>query len=301
LAAAAGGGEKRTDRVNIPTKMAGAVIGQGGTAIRSIIAQSGCMISIADADPAEPDLRTISVTGTSQGIQSALALIHQRVDTAGQTAASPSFSPAAYPPYSPFPSIPTLPTPFPQTVRGAVGQPTFTKLVQAPVTDPSLLKTERLPIASNRAGVLIGKQGSTMKQITALSGCAISIGDAEQDKPEERIVTIKGSDLAVQYAVILIRQRLESEPAPQAMEVSFPEETQTATLAIPSATAGVVIGKSGSTIASIKQQSGCSISIADAVGDSAERMVTVTGSAAGIQTATHLIQQKVTSYVPKHA
>lgn len=307
LLGGAAGGEKRTDRVNIPTKMAGAVIGQGGAAIRSISAQSGCTISIADADSSDPDVRTISVTGTTQGIQAALALIHQRVDSAGQPGGSPGFGATAYPSYSPFP-LPTLPTTFPQPTRGAIGQPTFTKLVQPPITDPSLLKTERVPIASNRAGALIGKQGSTMKQITALSGCAISIGDAEETNPEERVITIKGTDLAVQYAIILIRQRLESDAAAQTaaasstkMDLSFPEETQTATLAIPSATAGAVIGKSGATIASIKQQSGCSISIADAVGDSSERMVTVTGSSSGIQTATNLIQQKVSSYVPKHA
>lgn len=69
-------------------------------------------------------------------------------------------------------------------------------------------------------------------------------------------------------------------------------------IVIPSCTAGTVIGKAGSIIREIKQQSATSISVAaPETKDGTERVVTITGSEQGIQTAIYLIRQRVESFV----
>jgi len=67
-------------KIAIPTVCAGAVIGKGGTIINDIKGQSGCQIRIADPDPASPNERVVTVTGSPQGIQTAVYLIRQRVE-----------------------------------------------------------------------------------------------------------------------------------------------------------------------------------------------------------------------------
>jgi hypothetical protein len=51
-------------KIAIPTICAGCVIGRGGTIIRDLRSQSGTNISIADPDPATPDERVVTITGT---------------------------------------------------------------------------------------------------------------------------------------------------------------------------------------------------------------------------------------------
>merc|ERR1712106_435777 len=78
-AQSAPGGDK-TEKIVIPTVCTGSVIGKGGSIISDIKLQSGTFISIADPEPTTPDDRVVSVTGTGQGIQTAIFLIRQRVE-----------------------------------------------------------------------------------------------------------------------------------------------------------------------------------------------------------------------------
>lgn len=69
-----------TQKIAIPTICAGCVIGKGGAVIRDLRAQSGTNISIADADGTNPNERVVTLTGTPQGIQTAIFLIRQLVE-----------------------------------------------------------------------------------------------------------------------------------------------------------------------------------------------------------------------------
>lgn len=69
-----------TQKIAIPTICAGCVIGKGGAVIRDLRAQSGTNISIADAEPTNPNERVVTLTGTPQGIQTAIFLIRQLVE-----------------------------------------------------------------------------------------------------------------------------------------------------------------------------------------------------------------------------
>lgn len=73
-------GAQKTEKIVIPTVCAGSVIGKGGSIIRDIKSQSGTSITIADPEPTAQNDRVVSVTGTPQGIQTAIYLIRQRVE-----------------------------------------------------------------------------------------------------------------------------------------------------------------------------------------------------------------------------
>jgi predicted RNA-binding protein YlqC (UPF0109 family) len=74
------GSATSTQKIAIPTQCAGSIIGRGGSVIRDLRAQSGTNISIADPDPAQPHERVVTLTGSPQGIQTAVYLISQLVE-----------------------------------------------------------------------------------------------------------------------------------------------------------------------------------------------------------------------------
>lgn len=74
-------GVQKTEKIVIPTVCAGTVIGKGGSIIRDIKNQSSTNITIADPEPTAPADRVVSVTGSHQGIQIAIHLIRQRVES----------------------------------------------------------------------------------------------------------------------------------------------------------------------------------------------------------------------------
>lgn len=74
-------GMSKTEKIVIPTVCAGTVIGKGGSIIREIKMQSGTNISVAAPEPTAPNDRVVSITGPAQGIQTAIFLIRQRVES----------------------------------------------------------------------------------------------------------------------------------------------------------------------------------------------------------------------------
>jgi len=74
------GPQTNTQKIAIPTVCAGCVIGKGGSVIRDLRMQSGSNISIADAEQSNPTERVVTITGTQQGINSAIYLIRQLVE-----------------------------------------------------------------------------------------------------------------------------------------------------------------------------------------------------------------------------
>jgi predicted RNA-binding protein YlqC (UPF0109 family) len=81
MAAPGMGGPTKTEKIVIPTVCAGTVIGKQGSIIREIKNQSGTVISVAAAEPTSPNDRVVSISGTPQGIQLAIHLIRQRVES----------------------------------------------------------------------------------------------------------------------------------------------------------------------------------------------------------------------------
>jgi len=180
------------------------------------------------------------------------------------------------------------------------------------------------------AGCIIGKAGAIIKQITQDTGARIQVSNEPLPGSAEKSVTLTGTPTATHQAILRVLVQIRENPmrpgsggalyvpgrpvygqppspfyapppgypvAPYGPSYppagpSGPEQTQK--IAIPTICAGSVIGKGGTIIADIKAQSGCQIRIADPEQSSPnERVVTVTGTPAGIQTAVYLIRQRV--------
>eukprot|EP00808_Paulinella_micropora_P031599 g53825.t1 len=67
-------------KIAIPTVCTGCVIGKRGSVIEELRAQSRTVISIANPEPTNQHERVVTITGSSQGIQSAIYLIRQLVE-----------------------------------------------------------------------------------------------------------------------------------------------------------------------------------------------------------------------------
>lgn len=69
---------QKTEKVIIPDSCSGVVIGKAGTIIKHIKARTDTNISLAEPDEAHD--RVVTISGTPQGIQAAIAMIRERVE-----------------------------------------------------------------------------------------------------------------------------------------------------------------------------------------------------------------------------
>jgi len=69
---------QKTEKVIIPDSCSGVVIGKGGAIIKHIKARTDTNISLADPDEAHD--RVVTISGSPQGIQAAIAMIRERVE-----------------------------------------------------------------------------------------------------------------------------------------------------------------------------------------------------------------------------
>jgi len=74
-------------------------------------------------------------------------------------------------------------------------------------------QTEAISIPSACSGAVIGKQGRTINEMKGLSGCNISLAEPCAEAPEMRTVNITGTNVAIQIAAFLLRQRCELQNA----------------------------------------------------------------------------------------
>jgi len=68
----------KTEKVIIPDTCSGVVIGKGGSIIKAIKARTETNISLAD--PNEAKDRVVTISGSAQGVQAAIAMIRERVE-----------------------------------------------------------------------------------------------------------------------------------------------------------------------------------------------------------------------------
>jgi rRNA processing protein Krr1/Pno1 len=69
---------QKSEKVIIPDSCSGVVIGKGGAIIKHIKARTDTNISLADPDEAHD--RVVTISGSPQGIQAAIAMIRERVE-----------------------------------------------------------------------------------------------------------------------------------------------------------------------------------------------------------------------------
>ncbi|EOD23948.1 hypothetical protein EMIHUDRAFT_206952 [Emiliania huxleyi CCMP1516] len=120
-------------------------------------------------------------------------------------------------------------------------------------------------MSNMHAGTVIGKGGGSVKQMREQSGCKVQI--AEQVAGEmERLVSITGAASQVTHASELLVDAAPTEPPSHALKLLLSNNQ-----------VGGIIGKKGSTIMQMREESGAMIKVEAAATLTNERVVLVNG------------------------
>lgn len=138
-------------------------------------------------------------------------------------------------------------------------------------------------IPKESIGIVIGRQGNTIKEIQAKSDTKINFKD-EKVTDEYKVCVIRGTAEAAQYAESLIHEKIVSQPLIETYEMSVPIQA-----------IGRIIGKAGENIRAISRNSNAKIIIENTTTSpvSNERKIIIKGTSEQIGLAKVLVEQKV--------
>jgi far upstream element-binding protein len=188
----AGGGdaaaEFNTKCVYIPSSCVGVVIGRGGETIRELQKRSGANIKVTgDEEAIGHSERLITISGSSHVIERAHTMLNDLVREAQSGQPSPRAEDS--------------------DGRGAARD------------RAGQLVEDEMTVAADRIGLVIGKEGKTVRDIETRSGAAVTVSRPSSDGrygDPHRAVVVSGTRPQVELAKSLIRDVLEQfEERPQ--------------------------------------------------------------------------------------
>mmetsp|Transcript_32137 Transcript_32137/g.62863 ORF Transcript_32137/g.62863 Transcript_32137/m.62863 type:complete len:340 (+) Transcript_32137:89-1108(+) len=209
----------------------GSVIGKGGASIRQTQADTGARVQCSnDVLPGSTE-KTVNVTGSPEIVRDALKIVLTQLHKFPLRAGSIStkFTPGLVHPqmYNPY-GTHLPPDPYGHPRPHGYGYPpepyahhqphnqrghphaSISRPYPHPVPHVGPTISQKIAIPTTCAGGVIGKGGGKIREIQAQSGCAIRIADADPSAPDERIVTVDGSNEGIQIAIQLIRVAVEA-------------------------------------------------------------------------------------------
>ena len=251
-----GGDEELTEIVQVPSQHVGSIIGRGGETIQLIQRNSGCHVQVAKESDVAPGsaTRPVTIRGSPQAVAAAKAEIDKVLAEKAQQFQQRSMGGG-------------------MGIGGGGGASVTIKVPNAQV------------------GLVIGKQGMTIRAIQDRTGANVQIPQApDLDDPSKRSIAITGPsqdacDAAAAEINQLVQERLDG------LAQQFPgggggggaaaaAQGGAETLVIKNEFAGAVIGKGGSTIRGIQERSGCRVQLPSTVDLGSfppARTITVTG------------------------
>ncbi|RWS31315.1 RNA-binding protein Nova-1-like protein [Leptotrombidium deliense] len=153
------------------------------------------------------------------------------------------------------------------------------------------------------AGAIIGKGGETIAQLQKEAGARVKMSKANDFYPgtTERVCLISGSVEGILRIHEFIMEKIKEKPDPNAkMAIDFDhkqpaEREKQVKILVPNSTAGMIIGKGGSFIKQIKEESGAYVQISQKSRDHAlaERCITVIGEMENNKKACAMIVSKI--------
>lgn len=259
----------------------GPIIGRNGTNIKYFREQANCKIQISETAPGATE-RILTITGDLNGVSKAYSLI-------------------------------------------------FGKLYEEsllPGTATTSKPVLRILVPHSQVGSIIGKSGSNIKYIQETSGARITVSEEVLMNSTERCVTISGLPEQVTPAIAYVFQKISEAPLPPTImpyrpmaqtynyptppayagydysrsgipaygnypEVAYPPVQSQQQISVPNEYIGCIIGRAGSKISEVRQQSGAQVRISEAVPGELERVVTITGTPQGIQTALYMLYKEI--------
>ncbi|XP_056159075.1 uncharacterized protein LOC115682659 isoform X2 [Syzygium oleosum] len=182
-------------------------------------------------------------------------------------------------------------------------QDVYAQQQQAP--DDGHTLTHKIEVPNSKVGVLIGKNGDTIRYLQYNSGVKIQIvRDAEADMSSvTRPVELTGTKENISKAEKLIRDVIAEADAGGSPSLvakgiataQVPGSAEQIELKVPNEKVGIIIGRGGDTIKSLQTRSGARIQLIPQHlpegDDSKERIVRITGAKRQIDVATQMIKE----------
>lgn len=161
----------------------------------------------------------------------------------------------------------------------------------------------KILVPSVAAGAIIGKGGETIAQLQKETGARVKMSKANDFYPgtTERVCLITGTADSVIMVHSFIMEKIREKPDPNAKPaIDFDnkqpaEREKQVKILVPNSTAGMIIGKGGSYIKQIKEESGAYVQISQKAKDQSlsERCITVIGEMENNRQASAMILAKV--------
>lgn len=193
--------ENMSLKVLVANDQAGAIIGKGGEVIKQLREDSGATISVGKK---VDFVRTVSIHGNVNTIRAALVVLVRLVHDHPSSARDPFFTGYRYQHMgyraSPGPGYYHNPSPF---GTGIPPQPAIVDPQQA--IFPEQPNTLILTLPHRSVGSIIGKRGSIINEIRAISGCRVDIADMSPDT-QCRTITLIGTPQCIEIAQVLIQK-----------------------------------------------------------------------------------------------
>jgi len=203
----------------------GAIIGKGGETIQAMQNETDCKIQIGADDLPGSTEKSVTVTGAPANLHEVTVRIYTQLKAFPLRAGTRllrykpgapalfGMQPPGMPPMQPGgPQVPPygMPMPGQQAYYGmppvAYGMP---PVGYGGHPGAQVTSTQKIAIPTVCAGVVIGRGGSIIRDIRARTGCSISIQDADESCPNERVVVLTGVQQGIQQAIVMIRQLVE--------------------------------------------------------------------------------------------
>ncbi|XP_076360367.1 RNA-binding protein Pasilla-like isoform X1 [Tachypleus tridentatus] len=161
----------------------------------------------------------------------------------------------------------------------------------------------KILVPSVAAGAIIGKGGETVAQLQKETGARIKMSKTNDYYPgtTERVCLVTGSMDGIIQVHEFIMEKIREKPDPNArMAIDFDqkqpaEREKQVKILVPNSTAGMIIGKGGSYIKQIKDESGSYVQVSQKSKDHAlaERCITVIGEKENNKKACVMILAKI--------
>ncbi|XP_026728274.1 far upstream element-binding protein 3 isoform X3 [Trichoplusia ni] len=233
--------------IRVPDKMVGLIIGRGGEQITRLQAESGCKIQMAPDSGGQPD-RLCTLTGSREAILRAKELVNQIVNHRGRENAPQHGEGAGAG------GGPGMPPPPPRGAQGSMAQ-------------------EEIMLPGPKVGLIIGKNGKTIKQLQEQSGAKMVVIQDGPNTEYEKPLRISGDPAKVEHAKQLVYELLADKdmqqgggPRPPPYDDNYAGHDQGNGLAtnstevlVPKVAVGIVIGRGGDMIKKIQAETGCRV------------------------------------------